>query len=519
MDKLLYLFIFLPIISGVVMYLFNRDWLYSGLYLIQIIMLALSGQYFLWTNQSRVIHEVIGGWDPIIGIALKIDRFDAILIMLSSILFPILLVYIHKNKENDYKFLFFFMMLQGSFNGYVLSDDLFNIFVMLELITIISTILIIYKKDGFSLKAGIYYLLFNSIGMLFFLVGIIIIYIQFGTLNLGLIKENLVNGNIPEGLRFAVILLISGLSVKSAVFPVYDWLPKAHSASLTSISAILSGLLVKTGIIGLMKITRAFPIYQYSPTFFAMGLITALLGVVFAFSQKDIKQILSFHTVSQIGLIMIGFSINIEVAMLYLINHSIIKTLLFLSTGVVINKYKERRVSKIDSLWINDRLLSVIILIGALALAGLPLTSGFISKATLGAQFETFDRILWLVLINAMTFASMLKILSILPGKQKMDVHTSFQKYASMTMLVGLIFFTGLFMTDIIQGSHTIFYYFKTKTVIKMSSEFLLGAMIYRKIAKNELHIMKSMRHFSIDFPDGIILLSFYVVILTLTFI
>lgn len=409
-------------------------------------------------------------------------------------------------------------MLQGGFNAFVLSDDLFNIFVVLELITIISTILIIYKKDGYSLKAGIYYLLFNSVGMLFFLVGVVIIYIQFGTLNLGLIENYLSTGVAPQGLRFAVILLMSGLSVKSAVFPVYDWLPKAHSASLTSISAILSGLLVKTGIIGLMKVTETFQLYDYSTIFFSLGLFTAVLGVLFAFSQKDIKQILSFHTVSQIGLIMMAFSINIEVAVLYMINHSIIKSLLFLSTGVVINKYKERRVNKIDSLWINDRILSVLLIVAALALAGLPLTDGFISKAELGSQFKAYDKIFWLVLVNSMTFASMLKILSILPGNKHRVVRASRQKYTAMIILVAMIFIGGLIMTDIVKGSHSPLYYYKLKTVVKMSVEFALGAIIYKKFARKEFGLMKAIRHFSIDFPDGIILLTFYVTVLTFVF-
>ncbi|MEA3423076.1 MAG: proton-conducting transporter membrane subunit [Bacillota bacterium] len=398
-----------------------------------------------------------------------------------------------------------------------MSDDIFNIFVMLELITITSTILIIYKKDSHSLKAGIYYLLFNSVGMLFYLIGVIILYIKCGTLNLSYIHEIIDPSCYDSILKTALIFLIGAFGVKSAIFPVYDWLPKAHSASLTSVSALLSGLLVKTGIIGLMKITIAFDCYNYSNVFLYIGIFTAFLGVIFAFSQKDIKQILSFHTVSQIGLIMIAFSININIAVLYLINHSIIKTLLFLDAGVIINQYKERRVNKINSLWINAPLLSVVLLIATMALAGLPFTNGFISKTTLSSGITDY-KLGILVIINAFTFASMFKILNILKGNEKIEISIDRRKYLSMSLLILVILTTGIIFVDNYHLENTVLYYLSAKNLVKFAIEFALGMLIFRKIAFNELKIMKKIRHFSISFNDGIILLVFFILILIYAF-
>lgn len=516
MDKWLYLPVFVPIISAVIVYLFNRDGLYYGLYLLQAMLLGVSATFLVWTQSGKILEEVVGGWDPVIGIALKLDYRAALLLMLSVVLFTVLLIYVHKGKENDYKFLFFFMMIEGAFNGFILSDDLFNLFVMLELITILSTILILYKKDGHSLKAGIYYLLFNSLGMIFFLIGVVMVYSQYGTLNISLLASIVREGEPSGTLRFAMVLLISGLSVKSAVFPVYDWLPKAHSASLTSISALLSGLLVKAGIIGLIKLEPIFSIYAYQGVFMTLGFGTAAMGVIFAFSQKDIKQILSFHTVSQIGLIIVGFSINIDIAMLYLINHSLIKSLLFLSSGVVINHYGERRVTHIHGMWNSNKGLSVLLILGATALAGLPLTDGFISKATLSNAFG-IKGVLGLMLINMLTAASMAKILGILPGETPHSFEMNKRKALSMGLLAAFIIFTGVAMTDPVQGSHALTYYLKVKNLIKWVVEFGLGAGLYLYFKRNEWPLMKHLRHFSIDFPDGVIMLTFYLYLLSVT--
>ncbi|MBN2258923.1 MAG: hypothetical protein JW702_00100 [Clostridiales bacterium] len=479
--------------------------------------MIISINFYNVVDSGKVIYEVIGGWEKIIGIGLKISSIEAAFLILSTFLFTVILIYIQKNKDHDFKFLFFILLLQGSFNGFVVSDDIFNIFVMLELITIISTILIIYKKDAHSLKAGIYYLLFNSVGMMFFLIGIIILYIKFGTLNLTYIKEVIQPGCFDNSLKLAIIFFISAFGVKSAVFPVYDWLPKAHSASLTSISALLSGLLVKTGVIGLMKITRVFDCANYSEVFLYLGIATAFLGVIFAFSQKDIKQILSFHTVSQIGLIMIGFSINIDIAMIYLINHSVIKSLLFLTTGIIINKYGDRRVNKIRGLWHNSKYLSIVLIIAALSLAGLPFTSGFISKSILGTSIHGFTFIL-VVSINSFTFASMMKILSILKGTDDRKFEVNKRKYFSLGILVSVIFIMGIAYIDFDASIFSGLQYLKVKNLLKFMTEFAIGMFLFMKYGRNELKIMNKLRHFTVPFYDGVILLVSFILILIYIF-
>ncbi len=510
MEKLLYTLIFLPIVLGVFIYLVNSVKLYRWIYLAEAVVMVITLQLLGAVKKGIVLYEVIGGWEPFIGIGLKFDALSATFIILATFLFTVILIFIYQSKDHDFKFLFFVLLLQGTFNGFVLSDDIFNIFVMLELITIISTILIIYKKDAHSLKAGIYYLLFNTVGMMIYLIGVIILYLRFGTLNLSLMAELVTATGMDDTVRIGVILMVSAFGVKSAVFPVYDWLPKAHSAAITSISALLSGLLVKTGIIGLMKLTSVFKIFDFSGLFYLLGIFTALMGVVFAFSQKDIKQILSFHTVSQIGLIMIAFSINIDMALLYLVSHSLIKSLLFLGSGIVINQYKERRVDKIRGLWENDSLLSVFLIIGTFALAGIPFTSGYIAKSAMGMNLPLWQ-LLPLVLVNSLTAGSMFKILQILGSHQPVKVDVKTSKYVAMGFLSLAIFFLGTLFPDYQSMTRDLWYYFKPMNLVKTSFEVLLGITWFFAFGIHEKALMKKMRHFSLSFDNGIVLLVFFV--------
>jgi len=148
MEKLLYLPIFLPILLGVIGYLINNDKFYNIIYINQFILLLIDINFYFYLDQGDVIYETVGGWDRIIGIGLKLSHLEVLFLLLSIFLFTVILIYIKKKENQDFKFLFFLLLLQGSFNGFILSDDIFNIFVMLELITITSTILIIYKKDS-----------------------------------------------------------------------------------------------------------------------------------------------------------------------------------------------------------------------------------------------------------------------------------------------------------------------------------------------------------------------------------
>jgi Formate hydrogenlyase subunit 3/Multisubunit Na+/H+ antiporter, MnhD subunit len=169
------------------------------------------------------------------------------------------------------------------------ANDFFTIFVFIELMTIISTILIVYKRDSYSFRAGFYYLLFNSIGMMFYLIGVAVIYQSIGTLNMTLAKEILPSMFSNPFIQMSYIFIIVSMGVKSAFFPVYNWLPKAHGAAPAAVSALLSGLLVKSGLYVFIKIGLVFQPWLLKEYLLYIGLITSLSGTIFAIAQKRYK--------------------------------------------------------------------------------------------------------------------------------------------------------------------------------------------------------------------------------------
>src|SRR3989339_303267 len=186
------LFVFIPILASLVVYLFKNKLASYVLFVAQIALFILFFQYIqaLQTNPELSL-IVFGGWDEMYAIRFYNDRLSLIFIGLTIFMWTILIMCTFKTNQKENKFLFFLMFLQGIFLGLIQTNDLFNLFVFLELMTVLITILIAYKKTGPSFRAGIYYLLLNTVGAMFFLIGIIMIYYVYGTINIQYLIQNI----------------------------------------------------------------------------------------------------------------------------------------------------------------------------------------------------------------------------------------------------------------------------------------------------------------------------------------
>lgn len=196
--------VFVPILFSVLIYTLNRPWVNYLVFLAQTTVSVVVSYFWIGCLSSGVISFTLGGWSKLIGIEFRIDNLSLIFMTMAVIIWWIILLYAWHQKKKDYKFLFFLMFLEGSFLALVQVNDFFSLFILIEIITIIASILIIYKKDGISLKAGLYYLLFNSIGMTIYLFGVHLLYIKMGTLNMTLVQEILLNHSI-QGVEFSII--------------------------------------------------------------------------------------------------------------------------------------------------------------------------------------------------------------------------------------------------------------------------------------------------------------------------
>jgi multicomponent Na+:H+ antiporter subunit D len=447
--------ILLPVIGGIFSYLVGKGSKVS-FFLIQITLLVLSVLLFRDVNDGTIVHYVIGGHVKGVGIELLVDNFSSIFILLTVVLFSVIFVYDHHEDYANRMFLFLLLVLEGVIIGIFASNDIFTIFVLIEVSTIIVSILIMFKKDSRSIYDGMLYLLINIVGMCFFSIGIGYLYKIYGTLNITVLKELMLSsGTVNLKLPFAFI--ITGVGLKSAIMPLFSWLPKAHGtpSAPPSVSAILSGIYIKCGVYLFLMFLTIFKIQINLQLFFEVtGFLTAVIGFVFALSQKDIKLILAYHTVSQVGLIVFGYSFGTTYALagsIYHITvHALFKSSLFLSAGIIAEKYKTRNISEIRGLFSSMPFVSVMIVIAMLSITGAPFFSGSISKALISKDINTSFREVMFIIINLGTILSFVKYSAMLFGSSDKKFKVAPNQLIALAVLSISCIVMGVFGTQIV---------------------------------------------------------------------
>jgi multicomponent Na+:H+ antiporter subunit D len=343
------------------------------------------------------------------------------MLVLNNALFLLMTVF---NRDKDYMnplFIFLFLGLQGLINGIFLSYDLFNAYVLIEVSTVTVSILIMYKRDSRSMYDGMIYLLVNMFAMVFFLMGIGYLYKLFGVLDFASLKNAIANIENPKTLFLPYAFIITGVSLKAALMPLFSWLPKAHGtpSAPSIVSAVLSGIYVKTGVYLLIRVHELFSPLPMNEAFVIMGIVTAVLGFTFAIAQKDIKLILAYHTISQVGLILIGISSSSATqqagGLYHLFNHGIFKALLFLIAGLLIETYHTRDITKMHALWERSKFLTVILLVAVFSITGAPFFSGGYSKYFIAYGENGLVMLLIMQFINLGTVLSFVKFFKLMP--------------------------------------------------------------------------------------------------------
>ncbi|MBP2027903.1 multicomponent Na+:H+ antiporter subunit D [Acetoanaerobium pronyense] len=513
------LLIFLPIITSLIIYSFKNKLILSFIFINQIILSIIAYNTYFNVLENGEYKIVFGGYSNVIGIQIRVDMLASAFIILAVIIWWAVLLYSLEKIKKDHTFGFFLLFLEGVFLGFIQANDFFTVFVFIELITILATILIVYKKDGHSIRAGFYYLLFNSTGMMFYLLGLALLYRTTGTLNIELSQQILPKLNMNFGVQLAYVLMVASLGVKSAFFPVYNWLPKAHGAAPSSISALLSGLLVKSGVYAFIRIGLAFDTAILNDFFLYIGLLTSLGGTIFAISQKDLKQLLAFSTISQMGIMIIGVSTLSGYGFIggvyHMFSHAFFKAILFLSSGYIIVNAKERRVTEIRGVFKTYPGMSILMILGLLSMVGFPMFGGYISKDIVKYSVKDFGLAYFLFSIaNIGTIIYTLKIMQIFRGEKK-EYKKDFKVYIGLliltipSILLGLnpLFIESIFRVRLVG----FFGEFNFRYILEFLGYFGFGFIIYKIYVENEHPIFKKLRHFNITFETSVFMLIGFV--------
>jgi len=327
-----------------------------------------------------------------------------------------------KRYNNLGWYYFLLLIFIGAMNGAVLAGDLISFFIFWEIMTVSSFFLVIFEGSEEARKAGIKYFIMTGIGGLLMLFSIISIFNLVGTVSITeLIKSGFV---ISTSLRHILLLLfLIGLGVKAGMVPLHTWLPDAHPAAPSPVSALLSGVMIKVGIYMMVRIF--FQIcgitFSWNLVISFLGVLTILIGVVFALVQHDVKRLLAFHSISQVGYMILGIGIGTTLgvtgALFHLINHAAFKGLLFLSVGAIIYRTHTRNLEKLGGLAKEMPITFIVCLIAALSISGVPPFNGFASKwmiyqALIEAGSPIYTIFLFAAMFgSALTLASFVKVL------------------------------------------------------------------------------------------------------------
>lgn len=524
MEYIPIVLIFIPIISAICIYMFHNKYINYLAYVAELFIGITSIYYFNFLKETSNHVVFIGGWSGYAGIALKNDWLSISTIFLVVLIWSIILLYSWSSRGKDSIFIFLILFLQGIFIGLVQSNDLFNMFIFIELATIISSILIVYKKDGYSLKAGIFYLLFNSIGIMFFLLGMLLIYMLTGTLNMDITKDVINSMDNTIAIKAAYIFIISAVGVKSAFFPVFNWLPKAHGAATSSVSALLSGVLVKSGLYAFIRINNIFSIDILNEFFLFIGFLTAFSGMVFAISQKDIKQILAFSTISQVGVILIALSrgegYSFYGGIVHLFNHAFFKSLLFLSAGIIVNEYGTKNIDEIKGVFKRLPATSVFMIIGIISITGAPLLNGAVSKTIMLYSLSPIEAVFFNI-INLGTVVYFIKLSKIFFGDIKIRSKVSLNCNLALVLLSFFCIILGLFYKSVTSVIWPVdFYLIRVLEIDKFVIyviNIVLGYLIYDKIISKEYKLIKKIRKINITFETANVMLLMFISIMIFT--
>lgn len=374
-------------------------------------------------------HEVVvlwaGSWPAPVGICLAADYLSAAMVLITAVIHTAVIAFARHDIDPGQVrtgFYAFMQMLTAAVCGAFLTGDLFNLYVWFEVMLMASFGLLVMGRSPERLTGGVKYVTVNLISTLFFITAIGLIYGLTGTLNLADLHVKAAGVENTALLNAAAMLLMIAFGIKAALFPLFFWLPAAYHTLPVSVSAFFAGMLSKVGVYSLIRMfTLVFTADTgvVHDTLLVVAALTMLFGVIGAASQMEMRRILSFHIISQVGYMVLGLALFTPLALagaiVYLVHHIIVKANLFLVSGLVRQAGGAFNLKNIGGLYKTNGLLALGFIIPAFALAGFPPLSGFWAKLLIiKASLESGQYTLALLsaAVGLLTVFSMIKIWS-----------------------------------------------------------------------------------------------------------
>ena len=389
------------------------------IFIVAIVMACLLGLMLFEILKGNTIHSAFLPQMVTFGLRLQVDGLSIVIALVGFLLWLAVSIYsITYIKTDLVRYYFLLLIVLGAVQGTVLAKDLISFYVFLEITTVATYLLIIHKRSVDVLQAGYKYILMTLIGAFLIFLSIILVYVDTGSYEVIVVTKS--------GGFIAAVLFLLGCFVKAGVVPLHTWLPDAHPAAPSPVSAFLSGMMIKIGAYGIIRFI--FPILNFdlpatnfgeilSSLIMSIGVASMLIGVLLALLQTDVKRLLAYHSISQMGYILLGIGLGTKLGLAaglyHLVNHAMFKGLLFLCMGAVTYSTGTRKLDNLGGLWKRMPITTSTCIIAALAISGIPPFNGFASKTVLAEAVANYNFALKFVMMvtAALTFASFLKLI------------------------------------------------------------------------------------------------------------
>jgi multicomponent Na+:H+ antiporter subunit D len=367
----------------------------------------------------------IGNWPAPFGITLVADLFSALMVAITGVMGAAIAVYsagtIDETRER-FGYHALVHALLAAVSGAFLTGDLFNLYVWFEVMLMASFVLLALGGDRPQIEGAMKYVTLNLVASAFFLAAVGILYGAVGSLNMADVAAKLESSGEPGVTTAVAMLLLVAFGIKSGVFPLFFWLPASYHTPPVVVSALFAGLLTKVGVYALIRVFTLIFVqdmgYTHGIILVVAGL-TMVIGVLGAVAQNEMRRLLSFHIISQIGYMVMGLGISTRLALagsiFYILHNILAKTNLFFVSGVVDRLQGTSHLPALGGLYLARPLLAGLFLVPALSLAGVPPFSGFFGKlALVQAGLETERYVIAAVALGVglLTLVSMMKIWS-----------------------------------------------------------------------------------------------------------
>ncbi len=417
-------FIIIPLFGTILIVLISgrRETVAAAISLTATAALMVVSVYAFIAHRGETLVYFMSDWKIPIGICLVQDALSSFMLVMVSLIALTSLVFSLKyirRLSSDWKYYALFMTLVAGMNGVIVTGDLFNLFVFMEIALFAAFALVAYGGQAHEFEAAFKYAVMAGISSSLILVAIAVVYSATSSLTMATIAQTL-PGKDPYLVLWVGGLFMAGFGLKAAAMPFHAWLPDAHSSAPAPISAMLSGVLIKA--LGIYTLIRIFYNVLGAPplflqVFLVLGAVSIILGVLLAIGQWDIKRLLAYHSISQIGYILLGMGLNTTLGMagavFHLFNHAVFKSLLFYNAGALEMALGTRDLRKMGNVTKRLPITAHSSMIASLSISGIPPFNGFFSKVLIIVAAVQAGRPLFAFLAvvgSLLTLASFMKV-------------------------------------------------------------------------------------------------------------